>query len=80
MRIKKYRAVTSAKATARKNNRQNESYRNYAPKSSTKLEQLGTLLLALQTPLNRKQQENGWQLFGVILRQYVDDLKYRRAK
>ena len=67
-----------AKATASTNNLQVKSYRTSAPVSIAKL-QIGTLLLALQAPLNLKQQENGWQLFGVMLRQYVD-LKYVRAE
>ena len=82
MRIKKRKAVplfAAAKASAHKNIQRHISYRNLAPKSSTKLEQIGTLLLALQTPLNCKQQKNDWQLFGGMLRQYVD-LKYGRAE
>ena len=54
-------------------------YQSCAQQSSVNLkEKIGTLLLALQAPLNRKQQENGWELFGVMLRQYVD-LKYGRV-
>jgi hypothetical protein len=65
--------------TAQKNELHKRTYLNPVPKSSTKLEQIVTLLLALQTPLNLKHQKNGWQLFGVMLRQYID-LKYVRAE
>jgi len=43
----------AAPTTAHKNNRQSESYQSCAPASTVKL-RIGTLLLALQMPLNRK--------------------------
>jgi len=53
MLSKRNRAATPM--TAQKNIQQHESYRNPAPKSSGILkEKIGTLLLALQMPLNRK--------------------------
>ena len=70
---------TGTETTAKTHNQLYESYRNPAQKASENLtEKIGVLLLILQTTLNRKQQENGWKLFGVMLRQYID-LKYRRV-
>lgn len=71
MRSEKQKAVTSAEVTTQQQDFQTELYPKSASASSTKL-QIGTLLLALQTSLNRKQREKGWQLFGVMLRQYVE--------
>ena len=72
--IKNAAGLTAAK----KNELHNQAYRKPAPLSNTKLkENVGRLLLYLQTPLNRTQQENGWQLLGVMLRQHLD-LKYGR--
>jgi hypothetical protein len=48
----KDKAATSAEATAQNYNQLNESYQSCAPASTVKL-RIGTLLLALQMPLNR---------------------------
>ena len=69
---KKRRAGTRRKATALNHNNLNGSYQSCVSKASTKLERVGTLLLALQTPLNCEQQENGWQFLEAALRQYYD--------
>ena len=73
MGTKKAAGLTAARTTEQ----QTASYPNHASKSIAKL-QIGELLFALQVPFNRKQRENGWQLFGVMLRQYVD-LAYGRV-
>jgi hypothetical protein len=49
----KDKAATSAEATAQNYNQLNGSYQSCAPASTVKL-RIGTLLLALQMPLNRK--------------------------
>ena len=69
MLSKKRRGVSDK--TAPNNNQLQESYRNSASVSRVKL-QIGELLLALQTPLNRKQERNIWVLFESKLRQYYD--------
>lgn len=66
------------KATASTNNRQNESYRNCASKSSGKIreklsEQVVELLAYLQNPLlSKEERKQGWQLFEPSLRRYLD--------
>ena len=72
MSMKKQRAA--ALTTAQKNNQPHTQYSTPTPLLRRKL-QLGTLLLALQTSLSRRQQGNYWELFESTLRQYVD-LKY----
>jgi hypothetical protein len=71
MNKEKDKAATSAKATASTNNLHTESYRNIPYESRAKLE-IGTLLLALQSPLSQKQQKICWALFEARLRQYLD--------
>jgi len=48
-----------------------QMYSQREQKSIAKL-QLGTLLLALQSPLSQKQREKGWALFELLLRRYFD--------
>jgi hypothetical protein len=72
MRVKKRKAVTSAKATAQNYNQQNESYQECAPKANENLkDQIGLLLWQLQSPLSKHQRKVGWRLLGVLLTQYV---------
>ena len=47
------------------------NYHNHYGQSRKKL-QIGTLLLALQSPLSCEQQKICWTLFESMLRQYVD--------
>lgn len=76
MRSKKNKAVPLfpvAKATAQNYNQLNGAYQSCAPKASENLkEKIGTLLLALQSPLSQKQQNICWTLFEAKLRHYVD--------
>jgi len=68
---KKDKAAHCAQQAAQTNNQQYKAYRNSVSVSRAKLE-VGELLLTLQTPLSQEQQKKYWQLFGVMLRQYVD--------
>jgi hypothetical protein len=61
----------AACTAAPKNIRQNRSYCNSATLSKVKL-QIGTLLLALQTPLTLKEEKICWTLFDLKLRRYVE--------
>jgi len=71
MRTKKAAALTAAKT----NELHYEVYRKSAPLSKTNLkENLGLLLCHLQSPLTQKQRRIGWQLFEVLLTQYVQSL------
>ena len=51
----------------------NQNGQGCASQSSNELkEQIGTLLLVLQKPLNQEQQKEYWALFESKMRQYVD--------
>ncbi len=68
--IEKAAALTAA---PNKNNQHNGYYSTSDDQSSKKLkEQLGVLLLYLQTPLSRQQRTAYLKLFESRLRQYVD--------
>ena len=70
---KKDRTVATPIATAQNYNQLNGTYQNCAPRSSENLkEQIGELLLHLQTPLSQQQRQKGWELFAPMLRRYVD--------
>ncbi len=74
MLTKKAKAVPLfpvAKATAQYYHPLNKSYRNPVSTSRAKL-QIGTLLLALQSPLSRHEQQKCWALFESKLKQYLD--------
>jgi len=64
---KKEAAATTA---ASRNTLRTKSYQAGAPESRDKL-RIGTLLLALQSPLSRRQRNMGWRLFEVLLGRYV---------
>lgn len=54
-----------------------EYYHKHSAESSGKLrerlaEQIGELLLDLQTPLSHEQRKTGWQTFEAMLRRYVE--------
>ena len=71
MRTKKAAAATAATL----NKRHNKAYRKPAQLSRSNLkENLGLLLYHLQSPLTQKQRRIGWQLFDVLLRQYLQSL------
>ena len=68
MKIKKAAASTAAK----KNKLHRETYPKPAPLSRSNLkENLGLLLYHLQSPLIQHQRRIGWQLFEVLLVQYL---------
>ena len=70
MRIKKAAAGTAATL----NKQHNETYPKPAPLSRSNLkENLGLLLCHLQSPLTQKQRKMGWQLFEVLLSQYLTE-------
>ena len=62
--IEKAAALTAA---PNKNNQHNKDYRTSDGQSSKKLkEQLGVLLLYLQTPLSRQQKNRCWQYTNAV--------------
>lgn len=69
MRAEKEKAT--AGTVTPKNTQLTESYRNSVSASNIKL-QIGTFLLALQTPLSQEQRKRYWGQFESILRQYLD--------
>ncbi len=70
----KDKAATSAEATAQNYNRQNESYQQCALRSSQNLkEQIGLLLFHLHSTLSQSQRKVGYQLFAILLVQYLTD-------
>jgi hypothetical protein len=76
MRVKKRKAVTSAKATAQNCNRQNELYRTFEPKSSRKLKQeVGELLFCLEFPVGWQLRQFGWGLLERLLCRYIDSTR-----
>jgi len=63
----------AALTTASKNNQHSRVYHSPLGRSSGNLrEQLGVLLLYLQTPLSPDNRKTCWALFESRLRQYVD--------
>jgi len=66
----KMAACVSAQ-TADKNESHCKTYLKAAPLSSIK-EQIGQLLLYMQTPLPQNEQQKYWQIFESFLRRYVD--------
>lgn len=68
MRTEKQEAV--AVTTAPKSTLQSGAYQRLAPESTAKL-QIGTLLLALQGPVNQRQRKTGYRLFEALLAEYV---------
>jgi len=73
MSTEKERAIAATMAPS--NEQHNEVYRNCARRSSSKLRnlrnQIGELLLYLQTAPSQSQQQEYWTLFEAKLRQYV---------
>ena len=70
----------AAPTTAPKNNRQNESYRDFVPQSREKL-LVGEFLWFLyrQTSLSQRQEKNCLAVFDSQLRRYLD-LKFCGGK
>lgn len=69
------KAVCIAGKTAKTNKLQNRTYTKPARLSRSNLkENLGLLLCHLQSPLTQQQRRIGWQLFEVLLRQYLQSL------
>jgi len=69
--IKKAAGLTAAK----EKKLQNRTYPKPTPLSRSNLkENLGLLLYHLQSPLTKNQRRIGWQLFEVLLRQYLQSL------
>ena len=65
------KAVCFAGRAAKQNEPYRKSYLKAALLSILK-EQVGELLLYLQTPLPQNEQQNYWQVFESCLRQYID--------
>jgi len=59
-----------SKQAAGKNESHNKLYQKAAPLSSLKM-RIGELLLYLQNPLTQNKQQDCWQRFDHLLRQYV---------
>ena len=78
MKMKTRTAIKKAGAGRRPAGRHKlrcEAYRKPAPLSRSNLkENLGLLLCHLQSPLTQQQRRIGWQLFEVLLRQYLQSL------
>lgn len=75
MSTQKAMATTSEapKTMAKNHNNLNESYHHSPYKSSGKLkEQIGELLLCLQTPRSHHEQQKCWVQFESMLKRYVD--------
>lgn len=67
MKTKKAAALTAAI----RNEPHSKSYQKDKPVSSLK-EQIGQLLLYMQTPPPQNEQQKYWQIFESFLRRYVD--------
>jgi len=60
------RQEAAAPTAAPKNTLQGRAYHRPTPESTAKL-QVGTLLLALQSPLNQRQRKTGYRLLELLI-------------
>ncbi|MBL7146946.1 MAG: hypothetical protein ISS76_22095 [Phycisphaerae bacterium] len=75
MNVKKEPAARLGQQAASKNHLQNKTYLKPLQISRSNLkENLGLLLFRLQNSLTQKQHKIGWQLFEVLLTQYIQNL------